>query len=154
MWFHFIRWWWKKDNCCEDKFQQKYIDLRLRFFLHVHIMWSCCVGLLQGKNVFTERMEELWSGEKISLYWRFWRKIWCGWDATKWNRGFVRFPYLDRNRARYRRNHILRVPYSRPYPSRMEGISNKISGWSCCRYKHYSRRLVGIWHDTSYKLFL
>ena len=33
-----------------------------------------------------------------------------------------------RNRARYRRNYILRVPHSRPYPSRMEGISNKIPG--------------------------
>ena len=32
------------------------------------------------------------------------------------------------SKEEYRRNHILRIPYSRPYPSRMEGISNKISG--------------------------
>ena len=49
----------KSNEKYEEKFQQKYPDLRLRFFLCVHIRQSCCVSILQGKNVFTERMEEL-----------------------------------------------------------------------------------------------
>ena len=45
----------KSNEKYEEKFQQKYTDLRLRFFLHMRIMRFYRVGQPIGKEIFPRR---------------------------------------------------------------------------------------------------
>lgn len=49
----------KSDEAYAEKFSQKYTDLCLWVFLCVHSRRDCRVGILSGKKLFSEGMEEL-----------------------------------------------------------------------------------------------